>query len=456
LAVEKLAILQENIRIVCKDPHDPYQQGEAERQFARLYQGLIEIAKQQGGSATEEPTRPRKLNKTSQTATSKIGQPASSCLHYLDARHLWAVTIWKRRTVMGSVSAPAANFFSSEGLDIAESTENIAWVQTEEEWRRPPLLGIGLASTWKGMVSRWADPSFRTREHAAEPLPAHYTICLSLRRTDATFSVDGRVVHNGGIAPGICQVTAPGVPAYAEFRAPCDFIHVYVQKTFVEQCFTDVGLGDTADVPSFDLGFRRDATIEQLVRSLTFPQMVGPTMGPLYVGGVCLALIARLISVEHHREIEFGKAKISALPNWRLKRALAYIDANIAEPISLGSVADAAGLTRMYFAAQFRAATGVRPHEFILRRRIERAQDMLLNSGTALVEIALSVGFQTQAHFTTVFKKIVGQTPHRWREANLQCARRPGTRTSNHRLVAPASAVLARARLAASAPSGGR
>jgi AraC-like DNA-binding protein len=110
----------------------------------------------------------------------------------------------------------------------------------------------------------------------------------------------------------------------------------------------------------------------------------------------------------------------------------------------------------MYFAAQFRAATGVRPHEFILRRRIERAQDMLLNSGTALVEIALSVGFQTQAHFTTVFKKIVGQTPHRWREANLQCARRPGTRTSNHRLVAPASAVLARARLAASAPSGGR
>jgi len=419
-------------------------------------EGSQELRSNRVVPTTEQPPPTGKLNKTSQTATSKTGQPTSSCLHYLVSRHHWAVTIWKRRTVMGSVSAPAASFFTSEGLPNEERTQNIAWLQTEEEWRRPPLLGIGLASTWKGMVSRWADPSFRTREHAAEPLPAHYTICLSLRRTDATFLVAGVVAHNGGIAPGMCQVIAPGVPAHAEFRAPYDFVHVYVQKAFVEQCFTDVGLGDMADVPSFNLGFRRDATIEQLVRSLTFPQMVGPTMGPLYVGGVCLALIARLISVEHHREVDFRKTKISALPNWRLKRAVAHIDANIAEPISLGDVADAAGLTRMYFAAQFRAATGVRPHEFILRRRIECAQEMLLNSGTALVEIALSVGFQTQAHFTTVFKKIVGQTPHRWREANLRCASRPVTRTTNRPVLVPDCAVLERARLAASAPSGAR
>jgi len=405
-------------------------------------------------SATDQPTPPGKFNKTSQTATSNFAQSASSCLHYLDARHFLVVSILTRRTEMGSVSAPAGNFFSFDVLANEERTEDIAWVQTEEEWRRPPFRGVGAASTRKGMVSRWADPGFHTREHGAEALPAHYTICLSLRRTDATFSVDGRVVHNGGLAPGMCQVIAPGVPAHAVFRAPCDFIHVYLQKTFVEQCFADVGLVEVAGVPKFDLGFRRDATIEQLIRSLSFPQKVGPTMGSLYVEGVCLALTARLISVEHHREIDFGKTKISALPNWRLKRAVAYIDANIAEPISLGNVADAAGLTRMYFASQFRAATGVRPHEFILRRRIERAQDMLLNSGTPLVEIALSVGFQTQAHFTTVFKKIVGQTPHRWREANLQCASRPVTRTTNHPELVPACAVLECARLAGSAPSG--
>jgi len=78
-------------------------------------------------------------------------------------------------------------------------------------------------------------------------------------------------------------------------------------------------------------------------------------------------------------------------------------------------MAAAAGLTRMHFAAQFRTATGLRPHDFVLQRRVERAQESLRNPELALVDVALSDGFQTQAHFTTVFKRFAGGTPHRWR-----------------------------------------
>jgi AraC family transcriptional regulator len=105
----------------------------------------------------------------------------------------------------------------------------------------------------------------------------------------------------------------------------------------------------------------------------------------------------------------------SRLSNRRLMRVLAYIDANIGEPITLANLAATAGLSRMYFARQFRAATGIRPHEYVLRKRIERAQQLLTATSDALVDIALNVGFQTQAHFTTVFKKIVGNTPRQWR-----------------------------------------
>jgi AraC-like DNA-binding protein len=69
----------------------------------------------------------------------------------------------------------------------------------------------------------------------------------------------------------------------------------------------------------------------------------------------------------------------------------------------------------MHFASQFRAATNLRPHEFVLRRRVQRAEELLQNTTTPIVEIALSIGFQTQAHFTTIFKRFVGSTPHRWR-----------------------------------------
>jgi len=105
------------------------------------------------------------------------------------------------------------------------------------------------------------------------------------------------------------------------------------------------------------------------------------------------------------------------LQKWRLKRVVEFIDGHIGDPIRLPDLAAAAGLTRMHFAAQFRATFGVRPHDYVLRRRIDRACELLCNPDLALVEVALSVGFQTQAHFTTVFRELIGETPHRWRHS---------------------------------------
>lgn len=110
----------------------------------------------------------------------------------------------------------------------------------------------------------------------------------------------------------------------------------------------------------------------------------------------------------------------SGLVAWRLKRVLAFMEEHYWEPVTLADMARVAGLSRMHFAAQFKVATGLRPHEFLLKRRIEQAQDLLRNTREPLVQIALAVGFQTQAHFTTVFRRFVGDTPYQWRCANAQ------------------------------------
>ena len=112
------------------------------------------------------------------------------------------------------------------------------------------------------------------------------------------------------------------------------------------------------------------------------------------------------------------RPKVSALAKWRLKKAADYVEAHLDESIRLADLAGAVGLTRMHFAAQFRAATGLRPHEFMLRKRVDRAKTLLSTSNAPLVDVALSVGFQTQAHFTTVFKRFAGETPLRWRRAS--------------------------------------
>ncbi len=110
---------------------------------------------------------------------------------------------------------------------------------------------------------------------------------------------------------------------------------------------------------------------------------------------------------------------LSPLPLWRLKLATAYIEANLGQTVRLEDVARAAGLTRMHFAAQFRAATGVRPHDYLLHRRVERAKALLMHAEAALADIALEVGFQNQAHFSTVFKRLAGASPSSWRRRAL-------------------------------------
>ncbi len=142
---------------------------------------------------------------------------------------------------------------------------------------------------------------------------------------------------------------------------------------------------------------------------------VQDSLDEIYVNAISVATVTRLICTNVRCGPRSTERSGTGLQNWRLKRVIDHVDAHFAETITLAGMAKVAGLTRMHFARQFKAATGIRPHEYVLWRRIERAKELLRNSRFTLVDVALGVGFQTQSHFTTVFKRFVGQTPHQWR-----------------------------------------
>lgn len=162
--------------------------------------------------------------------------------------------------------------------------------------------------------------------------------------------------------------------------------------------------------PDFDADV--DSLLEHFVR-VTLPAPEAGHVG-FYTDALRNTLLARLAAL---RVPEEPSRKSSARPlvKWRLRRVEAYVEANLGSKITLAALAQVAGVSRMYFAAQFRAATGMRPHSYLIHRRIALAKKMLSVPGTAIVDIALSVGFQTQAHFTTVFKRTEGVTPCKWR-----------------------------------------
>lgn len=162
-------------------------------------------------------------------------------------------------------------------------------------------------------------------------------------------------------------------------------------------------------------GMPADPVIERLLRELGEATGSADSDG-IRCDAIRLALLARWLGLRSQSACDAQQdATDGALQKWRLKRVMGYIDDHIGEAILLADLARAAGLSRMYFAARFRASTGLRPHEYVLRQRVEQAKDMLLKTNESLVEIAFNVGFQTQAHFTTVFKRFTGITPGRWR-----------------------------------------
>jgi AraC-like DNA-binding protein len=98
-----------------------------------------------------------------------------------------------------------------------------------------------------------------------------------------------------------------------------------------------------------------------------------------------------------------------------ITRAKQFIKANQAEDISLGDVARSVNTSTFYFCKMFKKATGLNFTDYLSRVRIEKAKNLLLNPNLRISEIAYEVGFQSLTHFNRMFRRLVGQSPTRFR-----------------------------------------
>jgi AraC-like DNA-binding protein len=111
-------------------------------------------------------------------------------------------------------------------------------------------------------------------------------------------------------------------------------------------------------------------------------------------------------------------------PARHLVRAKDLADARYAEPLSVGDMASAAGLSRAHFSTEFRRAFGDSPHVYLLTRRLERAASLLRNTDRSVTDICLSVGLSSLGSFTTSFTRTYGLSPAAYRAAAPSAASR--------------------------------
>ncbi len=114
----------------------------------------------------------------------------------------------------------------------------------------------------------------------------------------------------------------------------------------------------------------------------------------------------------------------SELPAGRLRRVTQYIQENLQQELRLAELSALVHMSPYHFARLFKRSTGVPPHRFLVRRRIDEARALLEARTVPIAEISRLVGFRTPSHFTTTFRRITGMTPSAYRGSGADAAGR--------------------------------
>lgn len=134
--------------------------------------------------------------------------------------------------------------------------------------------------------------------------------------------------------------------------------------------------------------------------------------------GAALELVrqASALASDQHRLLQHAEpARRGGLAPWQADRVRRYIDRHYANRISLEELAQLARLSSSYFSVAFRVTFRTSPHDYVCKRRVRKAMDLMIGTDNPLSEIALDCGFADQPHLSRVFKRVTNQTPAAWR-----------------------------------------
>jgi AraC-like DNA-binding protein len=106
---------------------------------------------------------------------------------------------------------------------------------------------------------------------------------------------------------------------------------------------------------------------------------------------------------------------VGGLPESKVRRVTAYIESNLHRELRLKELAAVTHMSRYHFARLFKRATGISPHRFVVRRRIDAAIALLTESTSSISSIGRAVGFGTASHFATTVRRVTGKTPSAYR-----------------------------------------
>ena len=215
--------------------------------------------------------------------------------------------------------------------------------------------------------------------------------------------------HNGTSVHGDIHVIPASTPSVWEVKGKDTFLTLRISPALLNRVAEELGL-DPEGIEIRNRFQARDTQLENIGWVLNEEMKCGYPCGQLYYESLAVAVATRLICYHSSKSVDMKRPN-KRLSDRRLRQVFDYIEDNISENISLGDLAAVIGLSVSHFKVLFREAVGISPHQYLIRRRVERAKNLLGEGKLTICQIATESGFAHQSHLAHHMHRLMGVAP---------------------------------------------
>ena len=238
-------------------------------------------------------------------------------------------------------------------------------------------------------------------------------VCLSGTCHTNYAAGSGRAAFRVVYQPGTLFLTGPGEMPARQSKGEVEFLALEIDPKLVLWAADELAAARPIEVQR--LYAAHDEQLRHIMLTLHSELLRNCPSGRLFGEYMGLSFATALLTNHSTGATRLSQGR-NGLSPYKLRQITEYIGDNISNNLSLTEMANLLQMGPCHFARSFKESTGLSPHQYVLRRRVEHALQMLKETRAKLADIAYDLGFSSQGHFTTVFSKIVGVSPSSYRE----------------------------------------
>jgi AraC family transcriptional regulator len=222
--------------------------------------------------------------------------------------------------------------------------------------------------------------------------------------------------HEGEWQANEVAIVRAGQPSGWRAQGTVEVLHLDLEPGFLDQVALEACEMDPDRLEIVDVFQTRDPVIEHIGLALLAEIESGGFGGKLYAESLANVLAIHLLRLYCAQQM-LPRPYKGGLSRQKLRRVLEHMHDRIEDQVPLSELAALAGMSPHHFIRAFRQSTGLTPHQYFIRCRIERAKILLKEATLSILDVSVQVGFHTQSHFAMHFRRLTGVTPKAYRDA---------------------------------------